>query len=196
MEEQTFTELQPFDSIEGKFLIASQALDGTVFERAIIYVCAHDEKGAIGIIINNKIGSFSLKDYLQDETLKITLKNKKIPVMYGGPVHQDKIVILTVTKEQEKNFEKIQSVTVYTESEKFLRDCALGKIKDKFIAAKGVAAWDPNQLEHEIAENSWLIAPASLDILFSQKIKNKWQKVVENIGVKNFSNLVNYFGNA
>jgi putative transcriptional regulator len=189
-------ELRPFESLEGKFLVASRSLDGSCFEKAIIYICAHDEKGAIGIIINNKIGSFYLKDYVKNMQIKSSLKNKKIPVMFGGPVDQDKLIILTVSKKQEKNFDKIQSVTIYTESENFLYDCACGKTHDKFIAAKGIAAWDPYQLERELSQNSWLVAPANIDILFSQRLKNKWEKVVASIGVKNFSYLVNYSGTA
>ncbi len=189
-------ELMPFESLEGKLLVASQSLDGTYFEKSIIYLCAHDDKGALGIVINNKIGSFYIKDYISNTYVKPNLKNRKIPIMFGGPIEPDRLIILSITKEQERNFDRLQSVTLYTESKEFLKDCASGKVKDKFIVAKGFAAWDPEQLEKEIEENSWLIAPANLDILFSQKIKNKWQKVVESIGVKNFLQLVNYTGNA
>lgn len=189
-------DLKPFESLEGKLLVASKSLDGSCFERSLIFICAHDDKGAIGVIINNKIGNFYIKDYIDSTIIKPALRSRKIPVMFGGPIEQDRLIILSITKEQERNFDKFQRVTLYTESNTFIQDYALGKIKSKFISVKGFAAWEPNQLEQEIEENSWLIAPATLDILFSQKIKNKWQKVVDSIGVKSFSHLVNYTGNA
>ncbi|MBA8666919.1 YqgE/AlgH family protein [Holosporaceae bacterium 'Namur'] len=189
-------ELRPFESLEGKLLVASKSLDGSCFERSLIYICAHDDKGALGIIINNKIGNFYIKDYVGNAYVKPALKNKKVSIMFGGPIDQDRLIILSITKEQEKNFEYFPAVTIYTECKQFLQDYASGNNKDKFLLAKGFAAWEPNQLEQEIEENSWLIAPANLDILFSQKVKNKWLKMVESLGVKSFLQLVNYTGNA
>ena len=44
------------DSLENQFLIAMPSLNDTFFERSLIYVCEHDEKGAMGIMINRPSG--------------------------------------------------------------------------------------------------------------------------------------------
>jgi putative transcriptional regulator len=190
-------EVHPLESLEGRLLVSSLTLDGTFFQKALIYICAHDDKGAIGVIINHPSKeSINLKDYIPKDAISKGVKNKKIPLLTGGPVESERLLILSLSKEQEKDFDKLPRVTIYTETENFLHDYAFGFIKDKFIVIKGFAAWDPGQLEKEITSNSWLVTSPTADVLFSQKMKNKWEKVVESMGVKNLTNLVNYTGNA
>jgi len=52
------------DNLQGYLLIAMPSLEETFFERSVIYVCEHDEKGAMGLIINRPIG-IELEDLLE-----------------------------------------------------------------------------------------------------------------------------------
>ncbi|RZI47336.1 hypothetical protein EDM53_02595 [Rickettsiales endosymbiont of Peranema trichophorum] len=185
-----------FDSIEGKLLIATKSLRGTCFEKAVVYVCTHDVKGAIGVIVNSKIATLSLKDYIDEKTIKKSLSKLQIPILFGGPVEPDRFLVLVISNEQIKNFTGPQCITFYTEINKFLKDCAAGKINGKFIVARGLSVWNTQQLDKEIMDNSWLVAPATLDMIFSQTIKDKWKKITSTIGLKDISNLVSYTGSA
>ena len=44
------------ESLQNHFLIAMPSLDDTFFERTVIYLCEHDEKGAMGLVINKPLG--------------------------------------------------------------------------------------------------------------------------------------------
>ncbi len=197
-------------SFEGKLLVASPHLDDPYFRHALIYVCTHDKSGAIGVIVNQKIGMISYADFMVShnrDPKRDSIKNKKFPLLFGGPVNTDMLLAISMSTRNEKaistkrNAEKINksNIMIHTDVSKFFKDIAVGKSKEtisKFILAKGISAWDGQQLETEVAENTWFVMPASLNIIFSQGIKNKWNAVIKQLGIVDFASLVQYSGNA
>jgi putative transcriptional regulator len=192
---EEFQESRYGESLEGNFLVASTALQDDVFAKTIVYICSHDKDGVIGVIINHPIGHSEIKaSALKKSSIAMKKLPKKVPLLFGGPVASENLIVIAVTKEQDALSDK--AVTIYTEVESFLKDFGEGLITNKFLTFKGVAAWDPMQLENEIEDNQWLIVPVDLDLIFSQKVKKKWEKVMKDIGVKDTSKLVAYSGNA
>lgn len=226
-----------FRSLEGKILVASPHMDDKNFQHALIYICAHDENGAIGMIINRKIGDVNINNFVRDHSTKNTKKNiiqkniefidtkiklekddedikntntkdnknnknknnnkNKIPIMLGGPVNSENTIIISINKYQIASFDKHKNINIYSEIPKFIKHYTENKIKPhKIMLIKGVSLWDSSQLEEEIAENNWFVINASIDIIFSQKTQNTWQKVIEKLGIDKINYFVNYLGNA
>jgi putative transcriptional regulator len=207
-----------FNSLEGKVLVASPHINDENFEHSLVYICVHDEHGAIGIIINQKIGKITdidLKNYVknfgdiiisQEKSLKkkrntkqsdaMKSKNKKdYPVVFGGPVYSDKIVVLSLNKEQEKNFCIQRNLTYYSDIASFFKEYISGKKNhNKLLFAKGIAAWNPSQLEEEINQSHWFVVPASTELLFSQPSRSKWRNVIRELGISEYYKLVIYSG--
>ncbi len=187
-----------FNSLEGKMLVASPRLEDHFFEKSLIYIFMHDENGALGVILNHIIGSVSnhkLLKLLDGNTTK--MKNKKLPIVFGGPVNTEKVIALSINKEQEKNFSHLQSLTLHTDIQNFIKNCVMANVASKFLLARGISAWGSGQLEHEIAQNTWFISHPDIDLIFSQKIKDKWSSVIESLGLlKNSAYIAPYTGNA
>lgn len=188
---------QGFNCMEGKLLVASPNLDDNCFEKSLVYLCAHDKDGAIGVIINHKIGAITAQELAK--FAKIQSKgsiDKKFPVLFGGPVYTDKVVVLCMNKHKEKILRQHQGVTLYTDLEHFLHEYSKGHLQEKLLFAKGVAIWESGQLEAEVESNAWFLVPTTADFLFSQRIKDKWSAIMRDLGVESFHNLVCYSGNA
>jgi putative transcriptional regulator len=186
------------ESLEGKLLVASPHLDDPYFSRSLIYLCAHDEGGAIGIIVNQKIGMVSSKDLFIGMTDEAEIpKSKKIPLMFGGPVNTDMLLILSKKKDDDKSL-ITQDFAVHTDIFSFLKDHQMKKDSiEKFILAKGVAAWDSEQLEEEVFANDWLVIEPSVKLVFSQKSGDTiWSNVIKSIGIAKSHGLVHYSGSA
>ncbi len=187
-------------SLEGKLLIATTSLDGSVFERCLIFICSHSSEGTVGVIINKKIGEISSTELVKNNNVSrfFTIK-KKINLFSGGPVEQEAMFILSASKEQKNQFSKTQALKLFTNAEVFLRDVIKGKNKDKFIVLKGFCGWSAGQLEEEIRENSWVVNIPDFKTIFSTKPEKQWELAVKKIGIKNiqkFKDLVSYTGNA
>src|SRR4030067_1747719 len=81
-------------NLTNHFLIAMPGLADPNFYRTVTYICAHNDEGAMGIVINRPL-DLELRDVL--EQMNIQSKNEKIgkiPVYQGGPVHTDRGFIL------------------------------------------------------------------------------------------------------
>jgi putative transcriptional regulator len=191
-------DIMQHESLEGKLLVASPHLDDPYFSKAIIYVCAHDEGGAIGIIVNQKIGMISSKDLFLGSTYQDAIpKNKKIPLMFGGPVNTDMLLILSKKKGNDNSLIS-QDFAVHTDIFTFLKDQQVKKDSiEKFILAKGVAAWDAGQLDEEVMLNDWILFEPSDTLVFSKKTGDTlWSNVIKSIGIGKNHRLVHYSGSA
>ena len=74
------------NTLAGNLLIATPQLQDDFFKRAVIYICAHDQEGAMGFIINAPIEKISTQDILEQLQMPQHIGDRNLPVMFGGPV--------------------------------------------------------------------------------------------------------------
>ena len=55
----------PEDFFAGQFLVAMPHIDDSRFENAVVYLCAHNASGAMGIVLNKEHDSVSLLDMFE-----------------------------------------------------------------------------------------------------------------------------------
>lgn len=184
-------------SLAGKILIATPQMDDSIFYQALIFICAHDEDGCVGVMFNKPLTSISKKAILESNNIKKRFKlDKKYVIFSGGPVEEDKLFVMSANKAQEKHFDELGQLTLYTNAEGFLKDVATGENSDKFILSKGFCGWGPGQLEEEVHGNFWIVTDAEFKAIFSGDPETKWEKAIKKIGIKNLDALVSYSGNA
>lgn len=185
-------------SFAGRILIATPSLDDSIFEHSLIFLCAHDAfDGSLGVIFNKPYSQISTEELKAQLKIKKQFQiNKKYTIFNGGPVDEDKLFILSATKEQRKQFNELAQLTLYTNAEAFLRDVIQGKQKNDFIVCKGFSSWAPGQLEQEIEENSWILADINFSEIFSGDPSKKWSTHIKKVGIKKPEMLVPYSGNA
>lgn len=144
------------------------------FNKSVIYIYEHGDKGAMGIVVNKPM-QLDLGNVL--EHLDIHSKDNniiKLPVLMGGPVSQEHGFILYQPKKQ--------SIEI-SASKDMLQAIADGNGPNKFIVTLGYSGWSGGQLEQEIMRNDWLVVPANSKILFSTPIGKRWQGAAKLIGV-------------
>ena len=194
------------ECLEGKVLVASPHLEDPYFEKSLVYICAHDAGGVIGVILNHPIGQLSAEELFQgydksdgkDIKMLSSMTKKSYPILFGGPTNGDILVALSITKEQEKVFADKNKVNLHIDASSLVRDIAKSKLKvSKCLFAKGVSAWDTAQLEQELLEDNWFVIEPTIDLIFSQKPKDKWEEIVhKKLGITDLSCFVCYSGNA
>lgn len=187
-------------TLEGKVLVATPSLDGSIFERGLIYICSHGLEGAIGVMFNQPISSISSKEIVKTHNIKKLFHlNKRFSIFKGGPVEENSTFILSSSEEEKKHFSKDHNLTLYTNADGFLKDVIKGKNKNDFLILRGFCGWAANQLEEEIAENSWILTIPDFRMIFGSNNTRKWDDAVKKIGIKNikqFKDLVSYTGSA
>ena len=170
-------------NLTNQFLIAMPRLNDPNFEKTVTYICAHNNEGAMGIVINKPL-DIDLIDIIEQMQLPIEDQNacnKKI--FHGGPVHTDHGFILhDATSEWESSVTVSENICVTT-SKDVLEAIAIGKGPEKSLVALGYAGWASGQLEQELLDNAWLNCPADEDIIFNTPFDKCWMMAAERLGV-------------
>lgn len=168
-------------NLSNQFLIAMPGLNDPNFERSLIYLCHHDDEGAMGLVINQETEA-KLDEILEQLDIDCDQKMQQ-KVLHGGPVRQEQGFILHSTDNgPHPKSDIISDDIALSGSLELLEHIAKGSGPQHFLISLGYAGWAPDQLEEEIQSNSWLTAPANSEILFQTPSHLKWQKAVASLG--------------
>jgi putative transcriptional regulator len=86
--------------------------------------------------------------------------------------------------ELEEGALNIDDRIVVSGSTEVLSDLVRGRIRGRYYLLLGYSGWAPGQLEREIEENSWLVAPLKRSILFDVPLDDRWSAALRSIGVE------------
>ncbi len=170
------------------FLVAMPNLKDPNFKQSVVYVCEHNDEGAMGLIINKPL-QINLGNVLRHLNIDISDHSTEThPVLMGGPVGQEHGFIVhnqpAFLSEQSKlETDDKEPELVISSSKDTLKVIAQGKGPSQFIITLGYTGWQPGQLEEEIADNTWLVIPFDESILFDTPIETRWQNAVATLGI-------------
>lgn len=177
--------------LDGQMLIAMPSMQDPRFLRAVIYICAHSDDGAMGLIINQQAPNIDFVELLKQ--LNITSEKDAIhlpptlqdmTVHVGGPVESGRgFVLHSSDYYSEDSTLPIDDGVCLTATVDILRAIATGEGPTKALLALGYAGWGPGQLESEFQANGWLHCPADSDILFEGAIEQKYERALQTIGI-------------
>lgn len=170
-------------SLQHHFLIAMPALADSFFHRSVVYICEHDEKGAMGLIINRPthVMLTELLDHLQ--IINSEAAPKTTPVLFGGPVQKEQGMVIHNSTDSWKTSLQLSSELFLTTSTDILETIGSNKGPKNAIVTLGYSGWDAGQLEQEIIDNSWLTVEANDDILFHTPAEQRWHAAAKLLGV-------------
>lgn len=181
--------------LANQLLIALPALGDSDFARSVTLICQHDGEGAMGVMVN-RASEYTLGEVLAqmgidggDEALHAQV------VLAGGPVHPERGFVLHSGDRQWDSTLAITDDLAVTTSRDVLEAIAGGEGPAHAIVALGCAGWGAGQLEQELIDNSWLNAPADLELLFALPLEARWQAAAGRIGV-DLARLADYSGHA
>jgi putative transcriptional regulator len=180
-----FAVMQPMSSdLAGKCLIAMPAMSDRRFARSVIYLCAHSAQGAMGLIVNKPAPDIRLSDLLDGLGISRGDGTPDIRVHIGGPVeHARGFVLHSADFESQQGTLKVDDAISMTATLDILQKISDGKGPASALLVLGYAGWGPGQLESEITQNGWLIAPSRNDLIFGRANEFKWAAALKSIGV-------------
>ena len=176
--------------LTGCLLLATPGMQDPRFHKAVILICAHDKKGAMGLVINNEMTTVTTQEVLSELNEKQNIKvNANIapnhfPVLSGGPVETSRGFLLHSTDHVWPDSVKINDLYSITGTLDALQDVVDGKGPAHMVFILGYAGWSQGQLDQELADGAWLIAKdAPYSLTFSKDTLNIWSNAFKNIGI-------------
>jgi len=172
---------------KGSLLVSTPEMLDPRFSRSVIYLISHNEKGAMGFIINKPIDDIQLSDIIETENLNKNIAfQKKNTVFFGGPVEFKSGFLLHSTEYEIKNTSlKIDDNFCLTNDTKALSDIFEGNGPVSSLFMLGYAGWYPGQLEKEIKEDSWLVVNADPELVFNKSHSEKYNLSLKLLGIEN-----------
>jgi putative transcriptional regulator len=169
------------------FLIAMPSMREPIFDSSVIYICEHNEYGALGVVIN-KPTDMTIETLLARIDIKIDdmpdiYQSTKKLVMFGGPVQDDRGFVLHAPVNAYSSSIKISDQIAFTTSRDVLEAVAIGLGPKQLLVSVGYSAWGAGQLDDEIIKNGWLTVPADPVVLFDLSIEQRYAAALKLLGV-------------
>jgi putative transcriptional regulator len=166
-----------------KFLIAMPAMVDPNFAGAVVYVCEHTDKGALGLVINRPT-ELTLEGLFDKIDLKLEIAPwKDTPVYFGGPVQTERGFVLHVPAGHYSSSLPVRDDIALTTSKDVLEAVAGGSGPSKLLVTLGYAGWGAGQLESELSANAWLTVDAQPSIIFDTPAEARQAAALRLLGV-------------
>lgn len=180
---------EPTQSINltNQFLIAMPGMSDGNFAGAVVYMCEHNDKGALGLVINKPI-DINLRNLFEKVDLSLERDDlARTPVYFGGPVQTERGFVLHESLDAEgghySSTLKIADGLEMTTSRDVLEALSNGAGPRKVFITLGYAGWGAGQLEDELARNGWLTVDAEPGIIFDTPVEQRYDKALSLLGI-------------
>ena len=176
--------------LSSQLLVAMPQLDDPNFRRSVVLLVHHGTGGSFGIVLNRAL----------DLTISELMQNSGIAwpagigsVGWGGPVQPERGWVVfaddrptSIPPEGEDGDEDdvatLQQGLRVTGSLEMLRSVASHPPAEVRLFL-GYAGWGAEQLESELAEGAWLLAPLRREVVFETAADEMWENVVRGLGI-------------
>ena len=169
--------------LPGQLLIAMPSMTDPRFEKSVIYMCAHNADGAMGLVINRAIDSLTFPELLEQLEIDSGSGGDQIRVLFGGPVEQARGFVLHSPDYLQDASLVVDDNVVLTATIDILRAIADGTGPNNCLLALGYAGWGAGQLDSEIKSNGWLSVDADEELVFGCNLDEKWERAMTKIGI-------------
>jgi len=171
-------------SLKGKLLIAMHSIQGDDFAKSVVFLCAHSEDGAMGLVINKPAPRMVFADLVEKLNVDNTSEDiLLLPVMLGGPVKRFQGFVLHSGDYGAAETLRISPEFSLTATVDILKAIAKGKGPMSKILALGYCGWSPGQLESEIMRNGWLHCDADAALVFGTPCEKLHDAALAKLGV-------------
>jgi putative transcriptional regulator len=156
-------------SLAGSFLVARPSLRDPNFARTVIFLMAHNEDGAFGLVVNRVADTEGLP----------------WPLFVGGPCPSPGLLMLHGQAEWVKpaadpEEEETQELApgIYAGDATSLQQASQAEDGAcRFRVFSGYSGWSEGQLEGELAEGAWAVVPATAELLFDTPADELWDRL-------------------
>jgi putative transcriptional regulator len=155
------------------------------FERAVIFVCAHNAEHAMGLTVNRPVEGLSVPGLLKRLGVKSSIEMPQDLVLLGGPVERDRGFVLHTDDYISPDSSLPVTPGLRLTATRDVLEALAGHNSRprRSIMALGYAGWGAGQLEREIRENTWLTCDPDERLIFGGDHSHKWAEALAKLGI-------------
>lgn len=163
--------------MRGRLLIAGAGVGG-VFRQSVVLIAEHDEKGALGFVLNRPAQA-PIAD-IAPTLLGLPLFDERLYL--GGPVQPEIVTVLAEYEHPDEAAHVVVDSIGFMPPNASAEEAARGSRAKAFA---GYAGWGPGQLDRELTEEgSWIVDEARAEDVFSHDPDGLWRSALRRKGPK------------
>jgi putative transcriptional regulator len=167
-------------SLAPALLLSMPQLTDPNFAKSVVLLCEHEAEGAFGLVVNrpSEISAAAAVNMHP----RIDAPND-LPLLIGGPVEPQRGWILTAQAPDGIEHRELGAGLYLSASPVLLRRALTSRpTPRRTLVLAGFAGWGPGQLDAELHESAWLIAPVDLDLIFEIPQAASWEMAIRRLG--------------
>lgn len=155
------------------------------FSRSLVFICEHDEQGAMGLIMNKSFDDDVVKEVFPTLIINDEAINEVIsPMYFGGPVSLEQGFILHSNDYITSDTIQVTEEFSLTSNSAVIDAIQAGQGPRHFKMMLGYAGWGEGQLEREIENGDWLFQEVTLEFIFNGNDSEKWISATQSFGIE------------
>jgi putative transcriptional regulator len=171
--------------LNNHLLVAMPSLADPNFSHSVTLVCEHNERGALGLVINRPLDMRMSEVLDQLSLVTDNARLRAMPVLAGGPVQRDRGFVLHRPGEKSRESTMSDSDSLHvTTSRDVLAAMAKGEGPVQAVIALGYAGWEAGQLDEELLQNAWLTVPCDDSLIFELPFEHRWHAAARLLGIE------------
>ena len=157
-------------------LVANPEMGDPTFQRSVILMVPTTDPPALAGVIINEPSRTQAREIFPDSP---ALKDGSSSVFYGGPVEGPPTLLFRTSHPPAKATQVFEDVYVVVDRKSIAEIVKNPAASSDLRLVIGRAQWKRDQLEGEIEEGAWYVAPPNADQVFSAEPKKLWHQLAE-----------------
>lgn len=161
---------------QGDLLVASPTMPDASFSQSVLLLLRHDDNGSLGVLINRPT---TLRPAVVFDELA-ELGDYDGTLFYGGPVLPTQLLLLLRDPPARlaDGAPVFGDVFVSGDPSVLTGNAAWTARGDNLRLYAGHTAWEPGQLDAEIADGHWTVVDARAELVFAEEPLELWQRTL------------------
>ena len=151
------------------------------FSRAVILLAEYGPSGAFGLVVNRQMAEPAVEVVRAEPPLPI---RPDVHLFVGGPVEPTRAWVLLADKHLDGDAMEVAEGVYLSASPELIRHTLSHPPDPSVRIVVGYAGWSAGQLDVELAESSWLMAPVQPDLIFDTPLATMWETAIRRLGAE------------
>jgi putative transcriptional regulator len=168
-------------SLAPVLLLAMPQMIDPNFSKTVVLLAEYGAHGAFGLVVNRRMDEPAAAIVTADDPLDI---HPSLHLFTGGPVEPTRAWILTARQDLDPEALEVMTGVYLSASPTVVRKTLESAPDPGVRMVVGYAGWGSGQLDIELAQGAWLMAPVQPDLIFETATDSMWETAIRRMGAE------------
>lgn len=151
------------------------------FSRTVVLLAEYGPHGAFGMVVNRVMEQPATDVVRAEPPMDI---EPALHLFVGGPVEPSRAWVLTSEKSLDGDALEVVDGVYLSAAPDVIRQTLIRPPDPAVRIVVGYAGWSAGQLDVELAESAWLMAPVQADLIFATPLETMWETAIRRLGAE------------